>query len=180
LKWKDAVEDTEAIRRCLGGERDAFSNLVLRYQTEAVGHATAILGNPEDAREAVQEAFLDAFRALARFDLARRFYPWFYALLRNRCFRLIRVRRKCPAVDLETVVLADTPGVSIEETIALNLALRQLSPEDREIVTLRHLDGLSYQELAERLDIPSGTVMSRLFYARRRLKDLLGGPKERK
>src|ERR1039458_1253403 len=90
LKWKDAVEDTEAIRRCLGGERDAFGNLVLRYQTEAVGHATAILGNPEDAREAVQEAFLDAFCALARFDLTRRFYPWFYALLRNRCFRLIR------------------------------------------------------------------------------------------
>ena len=83
-------------------------------------------------------------------------------------------------MDLETVVLADAPGVSIEETIALDLALRQLSPEDREIVTLRHLDGLSYQELAERLDIPSGTVMSRLFYARRRLRDLLGRPEEEK
>jgi RNA polymerase sigma-70 factor (ECF subfamily) len=180
LKWKDAVEDTEAIRRCLRGDRTAFGTLVLRYQAEAVGHATAILGNPEDARDAVQEAFLDAFRALARFDLARRFYPWFYTMLRNRCFRLARVRRNCPAVDLETVVLADAPGVSIEETIALDMALRQLSPEDREIVTLRHLDGLSYQELAERLDIPSGTVMSRLFYARRRLRDLLGGPEEEK
>ena len=174
------MEDTEAIRRCLGGERDAFGTLVLRYQTEAVGHATAILGNPEDARDAVQEAFLDAFRALARFDLARQFYPWFYAMLRNRCFRLVRVRRRCPAVDLETVVLADAPEAATEETIALDLALRQLSPEDREIVTLRHLDGLSYQELAERLDIPPGTVMSRLFYARRRLKDLLRGPKEEK
>jgi DNA-directed RNA polymerase specialized sigma24 family protein len=71
-------------------------------------------------------------------------------------------------------------GVSIEETIALDLALRQLSPEDCEIVTLRHLDGLSYQELAQRLDIPPGTVMSRLFYARRRLRDLLGRPEEEK
>jgi DNA-directed RNA polymerase specialized sigma24 family protein len=92
----------------------------------------------------------------------------------------MRVRRKCPAVDPETVVLADAPGVPIEETIALDLALRQLSPEEREIVTLRHLDGLSYQELAEQLDIPPGTVMSRLFYARRRLRELLGGPKEEK
>jgi RNA polymerase sigma-70 factor (ECF subfamily) len=83
-------------------------------------------------------------------------------------------------VDLETVVLADAPEAATEETIALDLALRQLSPEDREIVTLRHLDGLSYQELAERLDIPPGTVMSRLFYARRRLRELLGGPKEEK
>ncbi len=172
------MEDTEAIRRCQNGERDAFDNLVLRYQAEAIGHATAILGNAEDAREAVQEAFLDAFCALARFDLARRFYPWFYALLRNRCFRLIRVRRNCTFVDLDMIVLAETAGVSIEETIALDLALRQLSPEDREIVTLRHLDGLSYQELAEWLVIPAGTVMSRLFYARRRLKDLLSGTKE--
>jgi RNA polymerase sigma-70 factor (ECF subfamily) len=172
------VEDTEAIRRCLSGERNAFGRLVQRYQTEAVGHATAILGNPDDGREAVQEAFLDAFRALARFDLARPFYPWFYALLRNRCLQRIRIRQASPSIGLETVVLAETGGAPMEETIALDRALRQLSPEEREIITLRHLDGLSYQELAERLALPAGTVMSRLFYARRRLKDLLAGSKE--
>ena len=65
-----------------------FVTLSNDYQAEAIGHAIAILGNREDAMDAVQEAFIDAFQALDRLDLTRRFYPWFYVILRNRCYKL--------------------------------------------------------------------------------------------
>lgn len=164
------MNDQEAIRRCLDGERDAFRHLVEQYQNEAAGHALAILGNAADVQEAVQEAFLDAFQALPRFDTARRFYPWFYTLLRNRCFRLIRNRVQTESLD-SAVILSG----SVEDTIALDRALLELAPEDRELILMRAVDGLSYQELAEWLGIPQGTVMSRLFHARRKLKALMEG-----
>jgi RNA polymerase sigma-70 factor (ECF subfamily) len=169
------MDDVAAIRSCTAGNRDAFRFLVERYQAEAIGHATAILGRREDAQDAVQEAFLDAYRALGRFDCARRFYPWFYAILRNRCYKLM-VERSREEAGFEAGDLLDRPaGVSVEESLALERALLKLDPEDRELVTLRHLDGLCYAELAERLRIPLGTVMSRLFYARRRLRRRLAG-----
>ena len=164
------MDDLAALKDCLDGDKDAFRHLVERYQNQAVGHATAVLGNREDARDAVQEAFIDAYRAIDRFDLSRRFYPWFYVLLRNRCFKMLASndRRNTESVE-ETEILASQPESSIEEILSLEAALLTLSPEDRELITLKYLDGLSYQELAELLQIPKGTVMSRLFYVRKQL-----------
>ena len=164
------MDDLAALKDCLDGEREAFRHLVERYQNQAVGHATAVLGNREDARDAVQEAFIDAYRAIERFDLSRRFYPWFYVLLRNRCFKMLASndRRNTESVE-ETEILASRTESSIEEILSLEAALLTLSPEDRELITLKYLDGLSYQELAELLQIPKGTVMSRLFYVRKQL-----------
>ena len=168
------IDDRDAIERCLNGERDAFRFLVERYQAQALGHSLAILANREDALDAAQEAFTDAFRALKNFDAARRFYPWFYVLLRNRCYKLIAKRRETET--LETAeILAPQPGVSNEERIAVERALGALGALDREIVTLKYLDGFSYDEIAELLEIPRGTVMSRLFHARRRLQAKLTG-----
>lgn len=168
------MEDKEAIERCKKGETDCFRFLVERYQRQAVGHAAAILGSPEDAKDAVQEAFVDAYRTLSRFDTGRRFYPWFYVLIRNRCFKALAARK--PAENLDAVViLASQPGIGPDEKIGLERALRELSPEEREIITLKYLDGLTYNELAEYLGIPKGTVMSRLFYARRGLQGQLIG-----
>lgn len=164
------MNDQETIRRCLNGDRDAFRHLVEQYQNEAAGHAVAILGNAADVQEAVQEAFIDAFQALPRFDTSRRFYPWFYALLRNRCFRLLR--KRVPTESLDSAVILSG---SVEETIALERALLKLAPEDRELILMRGMDGLSYQELSEWLGIPQGTVMSRLFHARRKLRELMEG-----
>ena len=82
-----AMHDAEAIRRCREGEVEAFQHLVLRYQRRALAHARALTGNDADAADAAQSAFLDAFRHLRRFDETREFYPWFYVLLRNRCFK---------------------------------------------------------------------------------------------
>jgi RNA polymerase sigma-70 factor (ECF subfamily) len=166
------MDDAVAISRCKAGDKDAFRHIVKRYQAEAMGHAQAILADREDAFDAVQEAFFDAFQALGRFDTSRPFYPWFYTILRNRCFKLFAARKRNVELDLdETLILAPVSDVSPEDRLALEHALLGLTAAERELLTLRHLDGLSYEELAERLEIPKGTVMSRLFHARRRLRE---------
>lgn len=168
------MDDAYAIKRCLDGERDAFGHLVQRYQRQAVGHASAILRVREDAVDAVQEAFIDAYRSLQTFDTSRPFYPWFYVLLRNRCYKITGKSREGVSFD-EIEILAPQIGLPEEERLALETALRSLPDEFREIVTLKYLDGLSYEELAEHLGIPKGTVMSRLFHARRQLQAKLTG-----
>jgi len=162
-------DDEIAIEKCRNGEREAFRHLVEKYQRQAISHATAILGSREDALDAAQEAFIDAFRALKQFDSSRPFYPWFYVLLRNRCFKLAARKRETESID-ETVIVAPNSTAQSERILALENALRSLDMEDREIVTLKYFDGLSYNELAERLQIPKGTVMSRLFHARKKLQ----------
>jgi len=162
-------DDEIAIEKCRNGEREAFRHLVEKYQRQAVSHATAILGSREDALDAAQEAFIDAFKALKQFDSSRPFYPWFYVLLRNRCFKLAARKRETESID-ETVIVAPNSTAQSERILALENALRSLDMEDREIVTLKYFDGLSYNELAERLQIPKGTVMSRLFHARKKLQ----------
>lgn len=167
------MNDSAIVQRCLEGEPDAFRTLVERYQSRALGHATAIIRNREDAQDAVQDAFLNAHRALHTFDRGRVFYAWFYAILRNCCFKHV-TRRRMDAVDhaVQPDLLA-SPGLPVEERLEIERALAALSPIDREVVMLRHFDGLSYAELAAWLEIPVGTVMSRLFNARKRLRDSL-------
>jgi RNA polymerase sigma-70 factor, ECF subfamily len=165
------MDDAAAVQRCLEGEPDGFRTLVERYQGRALGHAIAIIRNRDDALDAVQDAFLSAHRALHTFDRERVFYSWFYAILRNCCYRLL-ARRRTDALDHPVRLdLLESRGVPVDERLAIERALAALSPADREIVMLRHLDGLSYAELAASLEIPVGTVMSRLFNARKRLRE---------
>ena len=146
------MDDLVVIRRCRAGDKDAFRYLVERYQSEAMGHALAILADREDALDAVQEAFFDAFQAIGRFDTSRQFYPWFYTILRNRCFKLIAGRKKKVGVILdEEVILASVSEVPPEDRVALERALLELSSEERELVTLKHLDGLSYDRVSRKV-----------------------------
>jgi RNA polymerase sigma-70 factor (ECF subfamily) len=167
------MDDSTAIQKCKAGETEAFGHLVRRYQSEAIGHAVAILGSLDDALDAVQDAFLDAYQAMKRFDVSRRFYPWLYTILRNRCFEMLASRRKQAAASEDAVeLLAQTEKNSCGVAASIvDRALRELAAEDRELLTLKHLDGLSYKEIAEILGIPVGTVMSRLYYARRRFRE---------
>jgi RNA polymerase sigma-70 factor, ECF subfamily len=169
------MDDPTTVQRCLEGEPDAFRMLVERYQGRALGHAIAIIGNRADAQDAVQDAFLNAHRSLRTFDRERVFYSWFYAILRNCCYKLI-ARRRVDTIDHAVRLdLLESPTLPVDERLAIERALAALSPTDREVVMLRHFDGLSYAELAESLEIPVGTVMSRLFNARKRLRDGLSG-----
>jgi RNA polymerase sigma-70 factor, ECF subfamily len=168
------MDDAAAIKTCQQGDREAFRHLVERYQRRALSHALAILLNRDDAEDAVQEAFIDAFKAIGTFDTSRTFYQWFYVLLRNRCYKLTSKRRPTESLD-EALLLTSPRGMADETRIALEKALHSLTREEREIVSLKYFSGLSYDELATHLQIPRGTVMSRLFYARRKLQGELAG-----
>jgi RNA polymerase sigma-70 factor (ECF subfamily) len=166
------MDDAAAVRACLAGNMDAFRHFVDRYQTRALAHARLLTRHEADAADATQEAFVDAFRHLRTFDPNRQFYAWFYVLLRNRCFKQ-RSRRGTRA---ESGVAP--PGIDrgmSEEHVDLWRAIDRLSPADAELVVLKHIEGWTYDELSKALDVPRGTVMSRLFVARQRLQKLLLG-----
>jgi RNA polymerase sigma-70 factor (ECF subfamily) len=168
------MDDRDAIERCRAGDKEAFRHVVEHYQAQAIGHAMAILGNREDAMDAVQEAFIDTFQALDRLDLTRRFYPWFYVVLRNCCYKLVAGRKKREMNTSDEIeIVAPASSLQPEDTMLLERALLELPAQDRELITLRHFDELSYEELAERLQVPLGTIMSRLYYARKRLREKL-------
>jgi RNA polymerase sigma-70 factor (ECF subfamily) len=166
-------QDLEAIRRCLDGDTDSFRALVERYEREAIAHARAIVANREDSLDLMQDAFLDAFRALSGFEHGREFYPWFYVILRNRRYGWLKSRGKRATVNLEAsgdlILASESSDIAgdIEE------ALLKLNGEDREIILLKYVDGLTYRCIVDRLEIPIGTVMSRLYHARRRLREKL-------
>lgn len=169
------MQDLDAIRRCLVGDIDAFRALVERYEREAILHARTIVGNAEDSLELVQDAFIDAFQALERFDQSREFYPWFYVVLRNRCYGWLRTQKRkvMSRLDAATepiLVMSDESEVRFSD---IEEALLKVTSEDREIILLKYIDGLTYQCLADRFEVPIGTVMSRLYHARRRLRAVL-------
>jgi RNA polymerase sigma-70 factor (ECF subfamily) len=166
--------EKELILRAKAGDREAFSQLIRTYMHRTHRVAYRYLGNREDAADICQELFLRVYRHLSRFDAERPFYPWLYRILRNLCFNhLQRSARTLPLGEIELPSELPAPEGKLlrEEAVAsLNDALRGLSAPDREILLLKHFDGLAYAEMAELLDIPPGTVMSRLYNARRRLR----------
>ena len=167
------MDDRKTIERCRAGQTEAFGELVRQYQSQAIGHALTLLGNLPDALDAVQDAFVAAYQALGRFDASRRFYPWLYTILRNRCYKVLTSRARRPVTDIDDIQLLAPPAeeVSGDESAAVQRVLQELAPEDRELLVLKHLDGLTYEELAQRLGVPAGTVMSRLYHARRRFRE---------
>ncbi len=167
------MDDAAAVRACRAGDADAFRHLVARYQDRALAHARLLTRNAADAADAVQEAFVDAFRGLRAFDPDRPFYAWFYVLLRNRCFKQMS-RRGTRAESGVFTAPAIEPGVSPRQ-LDLWRAIDQLPADQAELVVLKHIEGWSYDELSASLGIPRGTVMSRLYAARQRLLVLLSG-----
>jgi len=174
--------DDILVRRCQSGDRDAFGLLVRRYAGRAVGGATVLLGNRDDALDASQEAFIRAWRNIRRFNGRSRFYTWYAALMRNVCLsRLRRRRRRGTMAELaaEPPARADQwdPAVLAERNEQIDRlwrAIGALPLHHREVIDLSHFQHLSYRQIAEALDVPLGTVMSRLHNARKALRDTLG------
>ncbi len=171
------MNETQAIRLCLRYRDPAgFEFLVKKYRREAFFHAVSLLGNQEDAADACQESFRRAFAAIPKLMQLDQFYPWFYRILRNCCLNMLS-RRKTAMVyarDNQSAALcantsADPAAILAkqEEQKAVWEALNALDPEFREILSLKYIQGTSYQEIARLLQIPRGTVMSRLFHARK-------------
>jgi RNA polymerase sigma-70 factor (ECF subfamily) len=162
------------------GSEKAFEEVVRTMMRRAYSVAVGIVGNMEDARDISQEAFMAAHRAISTFDTDRPFYPWFYRILRNRCLNFLRKRSAKREISIDMLVERASSRPSPEKTVftreraeALWKAIQELSPEHREIIILRCFEDLSYREISETLGISEGTVMSRLFYARKALYGLL-------
>jgi len=177
------IADSELVMNIRTGNKKALQTLVERHKKVAYRMALGLVGNRDDAYDISQEAFLRVYRSAGTYDQAQPFLPWFYTIVANLSRTWLRKRKRIDhkMVDVDDasylLVSEDNPERAMikKETInALRNALMKLSFEDREIITLQHFRGMSYDEIAELLDIPRGTVMSRLYYARKRLAKHMG------
>ena len=187
----ERVPDAQAVARAREGDPEAFRVLVERYQGRAYGQALRMLGDPERARDAVQEGFLRAYRGLPRFQGRSAFTTWLYRLMFNVCIDAKRRDRSGLQVEWDDGVARElrpdaeedpqlrvepSPDSALERAElgqALQAAIDELPEDARRTLLLREVDGLSYAEIAQALEIPKGTVMSRLHYARRQLRQRL-------
>ncbi len=177
--------ERELLRKCKGGDARFYEPLVRAYERPGLRLALGMLGNGEDAWDALQNAFVKAFNSLDRFDLRRPFGPWFFQILRNQCRDMLRSRQARFKVetldeDLERRPAERDANSDPERYRQRSAAkeilwqgLERIGPEHREILVLKELEGLRYGEIATVLEIPEGTVASRLFHARRALKEAL-------
>jgi RNA polymerase sigma-70 factor (ECF subfamily) len=175
--------DGDLVRRARSGDSSAADDLACRYRKAAYLTAFQLLRNREDALDAAQDAFIRFFTHLHKFDCGRPVRPWLLRIVRN-CARDLQRRgrvRKADSLDtggwegnqLEVVDPGPAPSRAVERHELQELvwkAMQEISEAHREILVLRDYQDLSYAEIAEVLDIPIGTVMSRLHAARRRLR----------
>jgi len=170
------------LHRSRHGDADAFGALVRQHAGRAIGTASLMLGSYDDGLDASQEAFARAWRRIDSFRGTGSFYAWFAAILRNVCIDRIRRRKRRTHASLDEVHPiadhADGPAALAdrsEQAERLWRAICELSPPHRDIIVLSHFQELSYRQIAELLEIPIGTVMSRLHAARKALRDKLAG-----
>ena len=185
-------EATRLMLAAKRGDAQAFDDLVRSLRGRAFHVARSLVGSRDDAMELSQEAFLRVYRARDTFKDGEPFLPWFHRILRNTCFSHLRHKGRIHEQsvssrasgaddderDYEITAEDPSPSEAVETAECAQRfwrAFEALSARDREILALRHFKDLSYREIAESLGVPEGTVMSRLFHARRRLRDQLGG-----
>jgi len=179
---REAAEDApEFLRRLQAGEAPAFEELVRIYQHRVFGVALRMLGNAALAEEMAQEVFLRAHRGLAEFRGDAKLSTWLYAIASRLCLTCLGSGERSVVRQGEESLLrlphdARGPDATLEHAeleTALHRAIAELPDERRIVVVLRDLEGLSYEEIAAALDLPMGTVRSRLHRARMDLKDKL-------
>lgn len=177
--------DQKAIMDCQMGKKESYRYLVDKYKTRAYYAALLYTGNSDEALDLSQEAFFKAYRAIKKFKPGKNFYTWLYQILKNLCINHYNRKKKRSLVfsDIEEsrgpelyLSPASKPDEIFEEHEMRELlwkSMDKLKSEDREIIILKEFNELSYKEIAEILNIPVGSVMSRLFYARQKLGKLM-------
>ena len=178
-------DDRRLIAECLGGRLDAFGELVSRYQTRLYNAAIRLVNSPEDAADVVQDAFLNAYQSLRTFKGDAEFYTWLYRIAANTAISLKRKKRAAISLDAggpEGGIDPDDPSDYIKPGVALSRteqeaqlqnAMSKLSHEHKEVLLLKDIEGLKYEDIAEMLGVPIGTIRSRLHRARLELRELL-------
>ncbi len=168
-----ALTERQMLERVRRGDREAYQGIVQRYMQTAYYIALGFVRNPQDALDVSQDAFVRAFRKIKQYDPEKRFFPWFYRLLKNLCLDHIKKRRRLAEVPLEDVQVFQEDKDNRELKEIIWKGIEQLPFEQREVIILRYFQQCSYQEIAEVTGKPMGTVMSSLFYAKKKLKDIL-------
>lgn len=179
--------DRELVERAKNGDARAFRQLVERHQRRAFGIALALLRDEEDAREVVQEAFVRVHRGLSEFKGGSAFFTWLYRIVHNLAIDWVR-RPSRRELDLEGLLAAESAGDSSVELMDTELvdrihreelqerirsALEELPAYHRGVILMREVYGMSYEEMATSMGVSKGTIMSRLFHARRKLQKSL-------
>ncbi|WP_145245300.1 sigma-70 family RNA polymerase sigma factor [Aeoliella mucimassa] len=175
--------DADCIARVRQGDRAAFDTLVVRYQDRLSTTLTRLMGSADDALDIAQDAFVQAFTKLDSFQQNSAFYTWLYRIAFNLAMSHARKRRPvsimhtddrtCTIEPASTESSPDDLLQQSERAAQVHAAIQQLPEEHRVVVVLRELEGCDYQQIADILDIPVGTVRSRLFRARTQLKEKL-------
>lgn len=161
-------------------EKEYFETLVKQNMKRAYITALGFVGSHDAALDLSQEAFIRAYKNFRKFDRKKKFFTWYYKILKNLCLNYIRNRKKRKEnhfIEIENENLyADNFSDRIESDEILTLiekAIEELEFEEREVIILREFEGCSYKEISELLNIPIGSIMSRLFYARKKLAEKL-------
>ena len=168
--------DATAILRCRNGDRRAFDALIARHARQVFSAVYRILHDREDAYDVTQTAFMTAYEHLDQYDAAQPFRGWLYRIAVNQALDVVRARRPAEALAEDTEDGQEQPDerASHDETDSvLQAALMQLDANYRALIILKHLQGCSYEEIAQILECPLKTVKSRLFTARHVLRDIL-------
>jgi RNA polymerase sigma-70 factor (ECF subfamily) len=185
------VSELDLVKRCQAGETEAFDELVTRYRTRIFAMIYNMVHNEQDAWDLAQDSFVKAWKSIKRFRGRSSFYTWIYRIVMNVTIDWLRKKQvKGAGVEFDdaiqlkeinpasrTLPKADPlPYERMERTevrAKIDNAIAQLSPEHRAVILMKETEGMQYHEIAEALGCSIGTVMSRLFYARKKLQGLL-------
>lgn len=184
------VSDQSLVERCQAGDPKAFDELVTRYRAKVYAMAFNMVHNEAEAWDLSQDVFLKAWKALPRFEARSRFFTWLFRITHNVCYDFLRSRRIQSVGEFDDSYApqgiepgartvphgGDRPDHALtrsEVQRRIRDAIEQLSPDHRTVILLKEIEGFSYQEIADTVGCSLGTVMSRLFYARKRLQTML-------
>lgn len=174
---QDYVErwyETVLVLRCQAGDEDAFGELVDRYGPRLRYYLRKLLGEIDSAEDLLQDVWLDVIKSVARLAQPAAFSTWIYRIARDRAYRELRRRRHRPMEDLEPAAdPRNDEKFSPEDAERIHDSLNQLAPEHREVLVLRFLEEMHYDQIAQIINCQPGTVKSRIFYAKAALKRIL-------
>jgi RNA polymerase sigma-70 factor (ECF subfamily) len=178
VKASQQFQDVELARRSQAGDTEAFGELVTKYRTKIFNMVYGMVRNEHDAWDLAQEGFVRAWQPIHRFEGRSSFYTWLYSLTMNLTIYSLRRKGRREEIELNDAISSSLPSPTVnyqrtEIWEQVNAALAKLSPEHRAVVVLKELEDLQYHEIAEVLNLSMGTVMSRLFYGRKKLQSML-------
>jgi len=170
---KAKASEKDILRAVARGNKEAYQKIVTQYKSTAYYVALGFVKNVQDALDISQDAFIRAFRKIKKFDQNKAFYPWFYIILKNLCLDYLRKKRRMSEIPIEKIHVFEDESRNLEIREDLWRGIEMLPVGQREVILLKYFHQYSYQEIAEIIQKPLGTVMSSLYYAKKKLREIL-------